>query len=160
MPKSEAYLLLAFGITIIVALVSYLAYLLYKITQQQPATTIQTAGILDASSQLRSWQSLNILARTVLEKQVPLTESAIRISALLHAVSPQSKDQADFRVFFQIMEQTAHIPQFDAWIALEPSQKQAYQEEMDSIERTLCDDALKAAQRLVQLSEAQCKNQP
>lgn len=158
MPKSDAYLLLSFAIAIITGLSAYVTYLLYRLyRQKRPASPeiIESPAAL-SESQLKSWQSLNILARSVLAGQVSLTETAIRIAALLNFVAPGNSESGDFRVFFEIMEKTAHIPQFDAWIALQTSEKIAYREEMQAIELVSSRDAQIAAQRLVKLSEPYC----
>lgn len=156
MPESEAYLLLFIAVAIVAGLCAYLGYLLFKIYQQKHQG-FEPARSADLSkSQLSSWQSLNILARSVIAKQVPLTESAIRISALLYYVAPESKDNAEFQVFFRIMEQTAHIPQFDAWLALDAGEKSAYREEMQTIERNSSQQAEIAARQLAALTAKYC----
>lgn len=158
MSQSQAIVLLIAALLIIAGLLAYLGYLLYKIrsSQQETATTRTAAKAqavqIEPQQLMSTWRSLNILARSILAKQVSLTESSIRISALLNYLSKDHQQSDDLQIFFHITAQTAHIPQFDGWIALESDEKRAFQDEMDSIEHQAEAEAERAARFLVDLS--------
>lgn len=55
-------------------------------------------------------QSVRVLAMTIEQDQVDLSEASIRIHGLLQVLAPDLLEQEPYRVFREMAEKTAHMP--------------------------------------------------
>ena len=96
-----------------------------------------------------TWQSVQILARAMLNEDVTVTEASIRIAYLLHQIDENAPTDDDYKVFFQLREATAHIPILEDWRALSRKEKVAYTAERGKIETTFAEFLMPAARQLI-----------
>lgn len=55
-------------------------------------------------------QSVRVLAMTIEQDQVDLSEASIRIHGLLQVLAPDLLEQHPYRIFREMAEETAHMP--------------------------------------------------
>ena len=82
-----------------------------------------------------SYESLNVIARAVLDDQCPLTEGCIRMAVLMDNLSLDCDTRNRFAPVFTIYNATRHIPTHTNWQALERKQRQSFKQEMFALER-------------------------
>ena len=80
-------------------------------------------------------ESVNVIARAVLDGQCPVIEGCIRLAVLLDNLSLDCDSKHRFSVVFEIYDQTRHIPSHDNWKALPRKQQLRYQQEMHKLEQ-------------------------
>lgn len=81
------------------------------------------------------YDSLNILARAVLDQQCPFTEGCIRMAVLMDNLSLDCDTRNRFAPIFTVYNATRHIPTHDNWKALDNRQRQSFKQEMFSLEK-------------------------
>ena len=81
------------------------------------------------------YESLNVIARAVLDDQCPVTEGCIRMAVLLDNLSLDCETKNRFATVFKIYNATRHIPTHGSWKSLERKQRQVYKQEMWALER-------------------------
>jgi len=92
--------------------------------------------------------SIRILSQGIIDKQVSLTEGAIRISVLLDNLQVSEAVKEDYTVFYQLADATAHIPILDAWKQLSSKERFAFDKERLAAEDKFGDFIVDAAKRL------------
>lgn len=150
------YLQLAFwaALLLVSALAGYAAYLWQKLRVQQAQLKAQTEQLQAdlQSKNLEARQSIQIIARALLQKDLSDTEAAMRIGFLSQQVIATEAEEQQFEVFRQLAEATAYIPILDDWAMLEKSEKRRLNAERKSIEAKYADFIQAGAQQLVNIS--------
>ena len=150
------YLQLAFwaALLLVSVLVGYAAYLWQKLRVQQTQLKAQTEQLQAdlQSKNLEARQSIQIIARALLQKDLSDTEAAMRIGFLSQQVIATEAEEQQFEVFRQLAEATAYIPILDDWAMLEKSEKRRLNAERKSIEAKYADFIQAGAQQLVNIS--------
>lgn len=80
-------------------------------------------------------QSVQIIARALLQKDLSETEAAMRIAFLAQKIIANSEELEAFRVFQQLAEATSHIPILEDWKLLERSEQKRLTAEREKIEK-------------------------
>ena len=79
-------------------------------------------------------QSVQIIARALVQKDLSETEAAMRISWLSQQIVLSADEAQHFSVFQQLSVATAHIPILDDWAALGKAEKRRLTTEREGIE--------------------------
>jgi hypothetical protein len=104
--------------------------------------------------EIEARQSVQIIARALVQKDLSETEAAMRISWLSQQISLSTDEAQHFSVFQQLAMATAHIPILDDWAALEKSEKRRLGKEREGIEVAYRDFVQASAAELVSISLA------
>ena len=140
-------------ILIISVLTVYAGWLLYRLCRQRRVTlTPSVQEYVPPASNSHSLghrESIEVLARCVLQKQVSATEAAIRITALSRALPESETDDEFYAAFAQLASATAHIPILEAWQALDNAQRKAFEKERLDIEKAHHTNIVSAATALL-----------
>ncbi|WP_445366131.1 DUF2489 domain-containing protein [Microbulbifer sp. ANSA001] len=139
--------LLILAAVIIFALAIVAGYYLRKLSVAQKKQAEQLAELEQAAEDQRQRvnDSIQIIARTLLDDGVGLTEASIRIRVLLDALQVEDKVREEFVAFYTIAEKTSHIPILKDWKALPRKEQFQYELEMAQIEADYKDFAIDAA---------------
>src|SRR5690554_2362997 len=110
-------ILLILALIIIAVLAGIAGVLLYKVHQKN---THQRAQLAEKEAVIKSQRdkvnnSIQILAQAVGRDELTLTEASIRISFLLDSLGVGEDVREEFSAFYQLMEQTRHIPILENW---------------------------------------------
>lgn len=145
-------------ILVVVALGAYASWLLLRLRAQQvrnKRAEENSAGNQSLPEQSRHMlgnrQSIEVLARCLLQGQVSSTEAAIRITALARGLPEAEIDNVSYRAFEALANATAHIPILDAWRDLDGASKKAFESERAEIEKSHELQVMDAARALVTL---------
>ena len=87
-----------------------------------------------ATSDSEARQSVQIIARALLQKDLSDTEAAMRIAFLSQKIIATQDELDAFKVFQQLAEATAHIPILEDWALLERSEQRRLTAEREKIE--------------------------
>ena len=115
-----------------------------EIQQRQKAADEQ---YLLARQQLN--QSIQIICRALLERQVECAEASLRVSALMDQLSVNGAIRDEFVAFDKLAQAISHIPILDAWKQLPREQKKEFELQMVQQEQLLGDFVRDAAQRMI-----------
>ncbi|MGB2380431.1 MAG: DUF2489 domain-containing protein [Porticoccaceae bacterium] len=142
------------ALLVVVALASYAAYLWDELRSQRARFQAQTEQLRAdlQSKNLDARQSIQIIARALLQNDLSDTEAAMRIGFLSQQVIATEAEAKQFEVFQQLAEATAHIPILDDWAMLEKSEKRRLNAERKSLEAKYADFIQAGAQQLVNIS--------
>lgn len=91
---------------------------------------------------------IEFLAQSLLNAQVPVTETAIRIKVLLDNYSGPRRADLDVQIFEHIYESTAHIPTHQAWKDLSRAERDSHREAMEILEQEHRVEVDRAARQL------------
>lgn len=128
-------LIIAGGL-LLTGLASYAAYLGYRLYQQRAAkeqANTQLARELEAK-EADARQSVRIIARALVQKDLTETEAAMRIAWLSQQIKLSDTEAQQVSVFQQLAQATSHLPILDDWKALSKSDKRRLNRERESIE--------------------------
>ena len=128
-------LIIAGGL-LLTGLASYAAYLGYRLYQQRAAreqANTQLARELEAKES-DARQSVRIIARALVQKDLTETEAAMRIAWLSQQIKLSDTEAQQVSVFQQLAQATSHLPILDDWKALSKSDKRRLNRERESIE--------------------------
>lgn len=133
-------------ILLIVAL--YLHWRLYQVNKQlkQRQKEADTQYML-ARQQLN--QSIQIICRALLARQVECAEASLRVSALMDQLSVNGTVREEFIAFDKLSQAISHIPILDAWKELPRQQKKEFESQIEHQEQLLGDFVRDAAQRMI-----------
>lgn len=143
----------AMAAIMVIALAAYAAWLSVQL-RRQAGRAREAQEQLEAELQkknLQARQSIQIIARAVLQNDVTDTEAAMRIAYLSQQVSSTEQESEQFTVFVQLAEATAHIPILDDWQMLEKSEKRRLNKERAEIELVYAEFIQAGAEQLVNL---------
>jgi len=143
--------LLIFAAVIIFVLAVAAGYYLRKLSVAQKKQAEQLAELEQAAEDQRQRvnDSIQIIARTLLDDGVGLTEASIRIRVLLDALQVEDRVREEFVAFYTIAEKTSHIPILKDWKALPRKEQFQFELEMAQIEADYKDFAIDAAKRIL-----------
>ena len=80
-------------------------------------------------------QSVQIIARALLQKDLSDTEAAMRIAFLSQKIIATQGELESFKVFQQLAEATSYIPILEDWALLERSEQRRLTAEREKIEK-------------------------
>ncbi|MDB3967219.1 DUF2489 domain-containing protein [Porticoccaceae bacterium] len=143
----------AMAAIMVIALAAYAAWLSVQL-RRQAGRAREAQEQLEAELQkknLQARQSIQIIARALLQNDVTDTEAAMRIAYLFQQVSSTEQESEQFTVFVQLAEATAHIPILDDWQMLEKSEKRRLNKERAEIELVYAEFIQAGAEQLVNL---------
>ncbi len=81
------------------------------------------------------YESLNVIAKSVLDGQCPMTEGCIRMAVLMDNLPLDCDTKHKFSALFEIYNATRHIPTHSRWKALDRKTQRRYQQEMLRLEK-------------------------
>ncbi len=134
-------------IAILVAMAAYYHVRLYNKNVKLSENEAELRKTL-ADNRQKNINSVEIIARAVLDDQVTLTEASIRINALIQAIRLEEDKAKELSVFRQLAEATAHIPILEKWKALSRKEKRDYEKERESIEDNFRDFVVAASEKI------------
>ncbi|WKD51438.1 DUF2489 domain-containing protein [Microbulbifer spongiae] len=143
--------LLIVAATVVVILSVLAGYFLHKLSvaQKQQAEQLSALAQAAAGQRQRANESIQIIARALLDKGIGLTEASIRIRGLLDALQVDQAVRDEFVAFYTLAEKTAHIPILQEWKQLSRKQQFQFELEMARLEAEYGDFALDAAERMI-----------
>ncbi len=134
-------------IAILVAVAAYYHVRLYNKNVKLSENEAELRKTI-ADNRQKNINSVEIIARAVLDDQVTLTEASIRINALIQAIRLEEDKAKELSVFRQLAEATAHIPILEKWKALSRKEKRDYEKERESIEDNFRDFVVAASEKI------------
>lgn len=143
--------ILVIAALIIVALSAVATYYCLELRKARKRQKQQLAELAAAADEQRERvnTSIQIIAKTLLDEGVGLTEASLRIRVLLDSLQVESAVKEEFVAFYQVAEQTSHIPILEEWKKLSRKEKFAFEKEMARVESEYRDFALDAAKRIL-----------
>lgn len=128
---------IAAAIAIVSMLAIYAAYLGMQLRRQgrDQQTSLDILEQTRVQKDKEARQSIRIISRALVQKELSDTEAAMRIGFLSQQVMATTAETELFSVFKQLAEATSHIPILDDWINLERSEKRRFTVERESIEK-------------------------
>ncbi len=138
------------GIVVIAILIAIAAYYHVKLYNKNVKHSENEAELRRtlAENRQKNINSVEIIARAVLDDQVTLTEASIRINALVQAIRLEEDKAKELSVFRQLAEATAHIPILEKWKALSRKEKRDFEKERESIEANFRDFVMAASEKI------------
>jgi hypothetical protein len=118
-------ILLVIAVTVIVMLAIVAGQLQYRVCklrreQKERQEALEREG---EAQRERVNRSIQIIAKSVGNEDITLTEASIRISVLLDSLGVEEPVREEFSAFYQLAEANGHIPILDEWRKLTPKQK-------------------------------------
>ena len=143
--------LLVLAAVIIFVLAVVAGFYLRKLQVAQRAQAHQLAELEQSAAEQRERvnNSIQIIARTLLDDGVGLTEASIRIRVLLDALQVEQGVRDEFVAFYTIADKTSHIPILKDWKKLPRKKQFEFEKEMAALEDEYRDFALDAAKRIL-----------
>lgn len=141
---------------VIIAVLSCVAiYLVLKVYKLNKQRQLKLKEQQDANLQARKQQeermnkSIQILAQSLGETDLSLTEASIRIAGLLDTLDVNDVVKQEFSAFYQLREKTRHIPYLDAWKNLTAAEQNKFDLERIQHEAMYQDFVMDAAKRII-----------
>ncbi|AQQ67775.1 hypothetical protein Mag101_09075 [Microbulbifer agarilyticus] len=150
MTEVPVWILVIAGLIILVlsAVATYYVLELRAARKRQAQQLAELEAAAEAQRE-RVNNSIQIIAKTLLEEGVGLTEASIRIRVLLDSLQVEASVKEEFVAFYQIADKTNHIPILAEWKKLPPKERFAFEKEMFKVEEEFGDFALDAAKRIL-----------
>ena len=138
---------------VVLALSIYAIYLAVQLRRQQlqQATVVETLNRERIERDQDARQSIQIIARALVQKDLTATEAAMRIGFLSQKVIANTEEAELFSVFLQLAAATSHIPILDDWATLERSEKRRLNIERESIEKNYAEFIQSSAKKLIDI---------
>ena len=129
-------LMLLLAAVVLISLGGYAGYLALQLYRRRQRLE---KGKQELENQLKvkeaeARQSVQIIARALVQKDLSETEAAMRISWLSQQIILSADEAQHFSVFQQLSVATAHIPILDDWAALGKAEKRRLTTEREGIE--------------------------
>lgn len=139
------------ALAIIIVLAAVAGYYLWRLHKAQKRQAQQLAALETAAADQRQRvnDSIQILAKTLLDEGVGITEASIRIRVLLDALQVDKGVREEFVAFYTLAEKTSHIPILQDWKKLSRKEQFQYEQEMARLEAEYRDFTLDAARRIL-----------
>ena len=83
------------------------------------------------------FESLNVIASSLLDDQVRVAEGCIRMAVLMDSLPLSCESKHYFAPVFEVYNQTRHIPTHEQWKALDRKQQKAFEQELFAIEKSM-----------------------
>ena len=124
------------GSLLLIALGIYAGYLSFQLRRQRLVAEGAEKQLAEelASKEAEARQSVQIIARALVQKDLSETEAAMRIAWLSQQIKLSEDEAQQVSVFHQLAVATSHIPILDDWAALSKSEKRRLDSERQSIE--------------------------
>lgn len=129
---------------------TFLALKLYRQNRKQLAD-VKTLNRERMEQDRDARQSIQIIARALVQKDLTQTEAAMRIGFLSQKVIASEQESELLSVFLQLAEATSHIPILDDWVMLERSEKRRLTMERESIEKNYVEFIHSSAKKLIDI---------
>jgi len=148
------WITLGLVIIFILSLVAaYYVIKLHRFNKAQKLKLLEQEKVI-RENHARIGNSIWVIAKSLLDDQVSISEGAIRISVLIEGLD-LSEDERSHYVSFQKMAQAiSHIPILEEWKKLPSQQKKVYEKQMEEEEEKYRAFILDAAKTLAQKSPA------
>ncbi|QIL89102.1 DUF2489 domain-containing protein [Microbulbifer harenosus] len=130
------------------AIATYYCLELRKARKRQAQQLAELEAAADAQRD-RVNTSIQIIAKTLLDEGVGLTEASLRIRVLLDSLQVDEPVKKEFVAFYKVADQTSHIPILQDWKKLSRKEQFAFEKEMARVEDEYRDFALDAAKRIL-----------
>jgi hypothetical protein len=139
-----------FGALIVLLLAGTAVHYLRKVNKMQVIKEQQVKELDNLKSNHNNYlnTSVQVLAQSLVDDQLSLTEGAIRISVLLDNLKIDDAARSDFSAIFQLAEATSHIPILEAWNRLSKTEKKQFEKTRVGIEDQYKEFVVDAARRL------------
>ncbi len=149
MTTTTALVLLALGAAIIAGLGAY-AFTLWREVKRRRALK------QDELQRAREncLENLEIVASSLLQEQVDVTEGSWRCKVLLEIIDPRLMERAAFRPFGEVYARTQHLHTHSARNALSPRDRMREDRERLEVEAELRQPVLKAAAEVLEFRRA------
>ena len=138
------------GAILVIPLAIYAAYLAYQLVKKKSKERELSEKVnserLEGDKDAR--QSIQIISRALLQKDLSETEAAMRIAFLAQKLTPSADEATALLIFQQLAEATAHIPILEDWNALERTEKRRLTVEREGIESTYSEFVQDSAAKL------------
>lgn len=136
---------------VILVLVVVAAYYRYKLYCQQRGTRDREARRLQENILKRESvnQSIQILCRALIARQVESSEASLRISALLDSLGVSEQERADFAAIDKMAASLRHIPILEEWQALDRRERRQYEKLIAQKQLELDDFIYDAARKML-----------
>ncbi|WP_231757462.1 DUF2489 domain-containing protein [Microbulbifer elongatus] len=150
MTEVPVWTLVVAGLIILVlsAIATYYCLELRTARKRQAQQLAELEAAADAQRE-RVNNSIQIIAKTLLEEGVGLTEASLRIRVLLDSLQVDPTVKEEFVAFYKVADKTSHIPILEDWKKLSRKEQFAFEKEMLRIEGEYRDFALDAAKRIL-----------
>ena len=138
---------------LLLSLALYAIYLALQVRQQRQQRQAAEQALADelAKKEREARQSLQIIARALIQKDLSETEAAMRISWLAQQIQMSADEAQHLSVFKQLAEATSHIPILDDWAALSKAEKRRLNLEREAIEVNYRDFIQVSSEQLVSI---------
>lgn len=83
------------------------------------------------------FESLNVIASSIVNDQVRIAEGCIRMAVLMDSLPLSCESKHYFSPVFEVYNQTRHIPTHQQWKALDRKQQKKFEQELFAIEGKL-----------------------
>lgn len=135
---------------IIIGLAGYAALLWRRVYQQKRVRDQQIREIHEREIQAEKTARENIdrLLLMLDQRQVSITEIAIRLSSYLNALPEGEQNSDGYKPFVQLAKAASHIPILDAWKKLSDAEQAVFEQQRHELEQRFEGDIFKAAQQL------------
>ena len=140
MTTTTALLLIGIGLVIIAGLAAY-AYTLRKEVLRRQAFREEE----ERRARENCLENLEIVASSLLQEQVDVTEASWRCKVLLEILDPSLMERAAFRPFGEVYDRTRHLSTHQARRALTPKERFKEDRERLAVEEELREAVLVAA---------------
>ena len=127
---------LVIGCLLVVVLAGYAVFLGVQLRRQNHRQRDLDRQLNEqrVTSDSEARQSVQIIARALLQKDLSDTEAAMRIAFLSQKIIATQDELDAFKVFQQLAEATAHIPILEDWALLDRSEQRRLTAEREKIE--------------------------
>lgn len=143
--------LIALSVVLLLTVVAiYYHWRLFKLKKRQDRQRREIALKQEKQRQFAN-DSIQIICRTLLQKQVGPAEASLRICGLLDSlqIPLEQRMEPDIVAFAKMADAIRHIPILDDWKALPRSQKLEYQKVIEKHEREMEDFICSSAEKLL-----------
>lgn len=149
MTTTTALILLALGVAIIAGMGAYAFTLWREVKRRQ---MLQQDELQRAQN--NCLENLEIVASSLLQEQVDVTEGAWRCKVLLEILDPRLMERPAFRPFGEVYARTQHLHTHSARKALAPRDRMREDRERLEVEAELRQPVLKAAAEVLKFRRA------
>ncbi|PCK08830.1 MAG: hypothetical protein COA42_07000 [Alteromonadaceae bacterium] len=127
--------ILAVSIVVILSAVAfYMHWLLYQKRQKTRQSQREQAEAL-VEKKKKAVQSVDIIGRSYLSKQVEMVEASLRIQRLLDYLDLDETQRSELKVFDEVAAQIAHVPILEEWKALDKKSRATHRQTLERVER-------------------------
>ncbi|GGX79643.1 hypothetical protein GCM10007160_03750 [Litchfieldella qijiaojingensis] len=149
MSEMTAVILLGIALVIVAGLGAY-AWTLWKEVRRREA--FKRDEVRRANEMCL--ESLDAIAKAILQEQVDLTEGALRCKVLLEIIDPALMERQSFQIFGVIQSRTAHLHTHSAREALSPKERMKEDRQRWAIEEEHRQEVLDAARAVLEFKSS------